>query len=212
MTDSAFRLPMFPLGSVLFPGAVLPLQVFEPRYLQMLAELIDGDGRFGVVLIERGSEVGGGDHRFVTATVARIVRVGDIDEERLAVVAIGEGRVRVAEWLADDPYPAAMVTPIDEAAPGDEATAALERVGVAFRRTRALASELGYDVGRLELELPEDAIEAAWYLCDSAPIEQLDRQRLLEASTVAERMALLEELLNDRSLLLEAQLGGYPPT
>lgn len=58
-------LPMFPLGSVLLPGSPLPLQVFEPRYRAMLDDCLAGDQRFGVVLIERGFEVGGGEQRLV---------------------------------------------------------------------------------------------------------------------------------------------------
>ena len=62
---------MFPLGNVLFPHAQLPLHVFEPRYRALAETCLAGDGEFGVVLIERGSEVGGGDTRFSIGTVAR---------------------------------------------------------------------------------------------------------------------------------------------
>jgi uncharacterized protein len=67
-------MPMFPLGTVLFPHALLPLHVFEPRYRLMTRRVLAGDGELGVVLIERGSEVGGGDTRFGVGTVARVVR------------------------------------------------------------------------------------------------------------------------------------------
>ena len=200
---------MFPLGSVLFPTAVLPLQIFEPRYLQMLAELVDDpDGRFGVVLIERGSEVGGGDQRFDVATVARILRVSKIDEYRLAVVTVGEERVRVVEWLPDDPYPAAMVEPIADADPPEGAPAALDGARNAFRRTLALASELGYDVGNVEDEMPDDPAAASWFLSAVSPLEEIDRQRLLEASDVVTRLGLIETMLQDRSFMLEARLSG----
>ena len=69
---------MFPLGGVLLPGAVLPLHVFEPRYRQLVVDCLaddDGDPEFGVTLIERGSEVGGGDQRTDVGVVARMVRV-----------------------------------------------------------------------------------------------------------------------------------------
>ena len=99
----ARRMRMFPLSSVLFPLGALPLHIFEPRYLAMVGEAIDDDGTFGVVLIERGSEVGGGDVRFGTGTSAQIVNAGFIDDERMAVMAVGEGRIRIEEWLGDDP-------------------------------------------------------------------------------------------------------------
>ena len=83
-----YLLPMFPLGSVLVPGAVLPLHVFEPRYRALVRSCLDsGEPEFGVVLIERGSEVGGGDVRFDVGTLARIVQAGRFDDGRLAVVA-----------------------------------------------------------------------------------------------------------------------------
>ena len=76
-------MPMFPLGTVLFPYAVLPLHVFEPRYRVMTRRCLDGDREFGVVLIERGSEVGGGDVRFGVGTIARIVQVAETARRRL---------------------------------------------------------------------------------------------------------------------------------
>ena len=114
------RLPMFPLGSVLFPGLGLPLRVFEPRYREMIADCLDGDRSFGVVLIERGSEVGGGEVRLRVATVARILDVSLQEDGTLGVFAVGTSRVEVLEWLPDAPYPAAVVTPlIDRSDPGD---------------------------------------------------------------------------------------------
>ena len=98
-------LPMFPLGTVLFPHAVLPLHVFEPRYRVMMRRCIDGDGEFGVVLIERGNEVGGGDTRFDIGTVARIVQAAELEDGRFAIAAVGLGRFQVVRWLAEDPYP-----------------------------------------------------------------------------------------------------------
>ena len=76
---------MFPLGSVLFPSAYLPLHVFEERYRQLVRDCLAGNGEFGVVLIERGSEVGGGDVRTEVGTVARIVEVTEFDDGRFAL-------------------------------------------------------------------------------------------------------------------------------
>src|SRR5581483_10007082 len=97
-------LPMFPLGTVLFPYLVLPLHVFEPRYRAMTRACLDGGGEFGTVLIERGHEVGGGDTRFAVGTVARIVEAAEFDYGRWALVTVGTRRITVEEWLPDDPY------------------------------------------------------------------------------------------------------------
>ncbi len=199
---------MFPLGTVLFPYGVLPLHVFEPRYLKMVSDALEDDGTFGVVLIERGQEVGGADHRFDVGCVARIVRAGRVAESRLAVVTIGVHRIRVEDWLADDPYPRASVADLDDAAPGDDL---VDRIAEAHRRHRtllALASELGADVGAGELELPDDPAAAAWTMCSAAPIEQLDRQRLLEIDDPVARVRTLVEALDDRIEVLRSRLGG----
>ena len=105
-------MPMFPLGSVLLPGAVLPLHVFEPRYRQLVSTASPTTAvspEFGVTLIERGCEVGGGDERTDVGVVARMVRVEALDGGRYALVAVGTRRIRVNAWLPDDPYPLADV-------------------------------------------------------------------------------------------------------
>src|SRR5688572_31807327 len=107
-------LPMFPLGGVLFPYAVLPLHVFEPRYRALTEACLTGDGQFGVVLIERGSEVGGGDTRFQVGTVARIVEAARLPDGRYVLAAVGTERFRVQRWLPEDPYPRAEIEMIAE--------------------------------------------------------------------------------------------------
>ena len=74
----ALPMPMFPLGTVLFPHMGLPLHVFEARYQALTRDCLDGNGEFGVVLIERGSEVGGGDTRFGVGTVALIAEAAEL--------------------------------------------------------------------------------------------------------------------------------------
>ena len=100
---------MFPLSTVLFPGAGLPLHVFEARYRALMAECLAGDGEFGVVLITRGSEVGGGDQRVDVGTLARIEQAAETEDGRMLVIARGVRRIRVESWLADGPYPRAAV-------------------------------------------------------------------------------------------------------
>src|SRR3954470_15658223 len=102
-------LPMFPLGSVLFPAMPLPLRVFEERYLTMLAHVLqDEPPEFGVVLIERGQEVGGGDIRFDVGTVARISDL-QVAEDGVGLVGLGGQRFEVLTWAEDDPFPQAEV-------------------------------------------------------------------------------------------------------
>ncbi len=105
---------MFPLGTVLFPYALLPLHVFEARYRLMMHRVLQSDREFGVVLIERGSEVGGGDTRFDVATVARVVQAVELPDGGFALSTVGMRRIRVRRWLDDDPYPRAEVVAFDD--------------------------------------------------------------------------------------------------
>jgi Lon protease-like protein len=204
---------MFPLGTVLVPGMLLPLQVFEPRYRQMLDDCLAGDHRFGVVLIERGSEVGGGDVRTDVGTLARIVQARELPDGRWAVVALGAERLRVNQWLPDDPYPRAETTPWPDepgADPGGSVDDARVTVVPLLRRAAALARELGLAAAPLDLELEDDPVVASYQATLAAPLGPADRQHLLAAPTVTDRWALLADLLPDQITLLEAQLtsGG----
>lgn len=203
-------LPMFPLEQVLFPCGILPLQVFEPRYRRLVAHCLAGDGHFGVVLIERGSEVGGGDCRLNVGTVATIERSAALPDGRLAMVARGGARLQVIRWLADDPYPISSVRlESDAGSPNSVETATtsspdahhpalVATAAAALRRAYALRSELGLGPAwPATLQLAKDPIAASWQLCDLAPLGAADRQHLLEMPTLCDRMHLLVSLISD---------------
>jgi Lon protease-like protein len=203
-------LAMFPLGSVLLPGAVLPLHVFEPRYHQLMTDCLAGTPEFGVVLIERGSEVGGGDVRTDVGTVARIVAAEEFAPGRWQVVAVGTRRLRVERWLDDDPYPRAEVVEWDDGDgdPGD--AGAYARLLGGAQAVLALARDAGLPVDVEDLDRLASSPPAAgsFAVAGLLPIGPLDRQRVLATGGVGARLALLEELLVDVRILLEARLGG----
>lgn len=197
---------MFPLGSGLLPSGVMPLHVFEPRYRAMIRHCLAADREFGVVLIERGKETGGGETRASIATVAQVLDATELDDGRWVVAAVGTRRVRVSEWLPDDPYPRAMIEDWPDA-PGDAVSP--ETVAERIRhlvRVLALVAELGHDVDP-DPDIATDPALAGYQIGVLAPIGAFDRQRVLTAPTVADRFALLEELLSDQELLLRARLG-----
>ncbi len=203
---------MFPLSTVLFPRSVLPLHVFEPRYRALVADCLAGSGEFGVVLIARGSEVGGGDERLGVGTVARIDRASSHSDGRWSLVTSGTRRVRIAEWLPDDPYPVAMVA---DAHPQPRATATddelLAAAVSAVRRSRALLSEAGRGAALPSgLQLDPDPEVAAWQVCGLAPISPFDKQRLLETDERGARLvevaALSSAVADDVHLLLSKGL------
>jgi Lon protease-like protein len=192
---------MFPLGSPLLPFASLPLHVFEPRYRAMLADCLAGSREFGVVLIERGSEVGGGDQRFDVGTVARIADVVPFPDGRSALTAVGTARLRVLEWLPEDPYPRARV----ELATDDVAADAEHRTRVehAFLHVLDLLRRLGADVP-VDVRLDADAVRAGWQA--AAPLGPLDAQRVLATDDPVERLDLVATCLDEIAQVLELRL------
>ncbi|HEY5700279.1 MAG TPA: LON peptidase substrate-binding domain-containing protein [Acidimicrobiales bacterium] len=195
---------MFPLGTVLFPTMLLPLHVFEPRYRALVDDCVAGDGEFGVTLIERGSEVGGGDVRTDVGTVARIVQVERFEDGRFAVAAVGTRRIRIERWLADDPYPRAEVVDWEDV--GTTETA-LDEADALFRRALAIAAELGEAPAPLDVELADDPAMATFQIGALAPLGPLDRQALLATERPDDRVTLLVAQLTDVVELLRARLG-----
>lgn len=205
-------LPMFPLGSVLLPGTVLPLHVFEPRYLAMMGDCAaEYDYEFGVALIERGSEVGGGDQRSRVGTVARMVQLGELGDGRLLVVCVGTRRIRVNAWLPDDPYPLADVDdwPDTGADVGSDDTwhEALATITGRVRRAAALAVELGDRAGDASTEMSDDPVLLSYQLAALLPVGSADTYRLLAAAGPVERIGLIGEMLDDVEALLQFRLS-----
>ncbi len=199
--------PMFPLGSVLLPGMVLPLHVFEDRYRALIRDCMAGDRQFGVTLIERGSEVGGGDIRAMAGCVAEILQAEELPDGRWAMVAVGSHRVRIRQWLPDDPYPRAEVEDWPDAGSVsvDDLIEPYTQRLATLRRVLALAVELGAEADPL-IELSDDPAVGSYQIGVLSPIGALDRQRLLTAPGPQERLDLLEELLEDQELMIRARL------
>jgi len=187
---------MFPLGTVLLPGAVLPLHVFEPRYRALVADCLAGEPEFGVVLIERGGEVGGGDIRRDVGTVARIVEVAALPDGRSALVTVGTRRIVVREWQPDDPYPQADVDDWPDVA-DDVAAGALDGVLAHLRRVLALQTELGDPSPPVATEVSDDVVLATYHASALAPLGPDDQYQLLAAPGPGVRLARLSTYLGE---------------
>jgi Lon protease-like protein len=203
-------LPMFPLGTVLFPHATLPLHIFEERYRALAETCLRADGRFGVVLIERGHEVGGGDARFGMGTVARIVDAARTPDGRYLLATVGTERFRIRKWLDDDPFPRAEIEVIGEPKRvPDVAGARKVEVQRLLGRVLALSAELGEAAAPVDAaRLADDPVRASFEAAAAAPIGPLDSQRLLELDDLGERFDALEALLVDAAEVLELRLAG----
>jgi Lon protease-like protein len=199
---------MFPLSAVLFPHSELPLHVFEPRYQELTADCLAADSEFGIVLIERGSEVGGGDSRSMVGTLARIESATPLEDGRFALITQATRRFRIRRWMGEHPYPSALIEELPDAAL-ESSDEPLDRALRAVRRVRALLSELG-EVAALPFEpdLGTTPDEIAWRLCALAPLTPFDAQRLLELDDPMERLRALEGLCDAFAADLHRLLAG----
>ena len=212
---------MFPLSTVLFPGATMPLHVFEPRYRALMRDCLAGDHRFGVILIERGSEVGGGDVRAALGTRGVITKSIELPDGRWLLHVVGESVIAVEEWLPDAPYPVALVrdvgpervdsVPAPPAAAADDEADVLLAATQKLRRARAMLAEHGGAPPLppdLALDGDGDADAASWELCAAAPLSSYDAQRLLGTEGTVPRARLLLELMEELELDLQRMLAS----
>lgn len=207
--SAAVPMPMFPLGTVLFPYVHLPLHVFEPRYRALVKDCLRNRNEFGVVLIERGHEVGGGDTRFGVGTVAHITESAELPDGRWVLNTLGTRRIRIETWLPDDPYPLALVTelprPEQDADPDSTTLAAAEQ---AVRRAIALNAELDQPGAPTNVRIDDEPRVAAWQLPAVAPLSAYDHQRLLEVDDADERLRLLTQLAAEAADVLAYRLSA----
>jgi Lon protease-like protein len=201
-------MPMFPLGTVLFPHVHLPLHIFELRYRALVNDCLRNRREFGVVLIERGHEVGGGDERFGVGTVARITDAAELPDGRWVVSTMGTRRIRIATWLPDDPYPLALVTDLSERGDAAIDTEALAAAEQAVRRAIALNAEMNEPGAPTNVTVDDEPPVKAWHLAALAPLSPIDQQRLLEEDDATERLRLLATFANEAADVLAYRLSG----
>ncbi|SDP72913.1 hypothetical protein SAMN04489867_3645 [Pedococcus dokdonensis] len=204
------RLPLFPLGTVLVPGATLPLQLFEPRYLELLSDLVNGadDPDFGVVAIRQGHEVGPDAVRDLheVGCVARVVQAARVDDGRYLVVSTGVRRFHLDALLAGagTAYLTGEVTLLEEHTGDAGAVAELaDRLRVALHD---YATTLGAD----DPAWPDDPEELSYAVGTAVGLDLGDRQRLLAATDTETRLRLGLRLVR-REHQLTRTLGVVPP-
>jgi len=198
----------------MLPGEDLPLRIFEPRYSALVDDcLAMDDPAFGVVLIEAGREVGGGDSRNDVGTLAHIAEVADFGDGRYRLNCVMAERIRVLEWQPDNPYPRAAVEvwPDEpgESVAADDIRDVEDRMVALFER---IASSQGADVNARDIVAGADAAPdaAMWLyaLTTRLPMGQADRYAVLAAPTVAARVSALRDAVETVSALVEFQLSG----
>ena len=204
------ELALFPLHVVLFPGRLLPLHIFENRYRTMLADLLEGDRRFGVVAIRAGAEVGGDAEIHAVGTIARLDDVKALPDGRADVLARGERRFRVVRTLPGRPYARAEVEPLEDEEPGADAGALADEVRAALA---PYLTGLGAPPELLD-RLPADPRQLAYVAASSLQTEIPQQQRLLELDSVEARLSATLRLLRREQRISEAfgTVGSLRPS
>ena len=199
-------MPMFPLGSVLMPAMPLPLRIFEPRYLKLLGDLVASENpEFGVVLIERGQEVGGGEKRMSLGTIASVTDIGT-SEEFYGLESVGSRRFRVNAWLPDDPYPIADIDFLPDLIWDDTLMPSRVHLETKVRQLLAFASEFGDLQYSADVELSDDPMEACWQLAGVLPIGQLDQMDLIGSQSAEELIKRSYEIVTSADETLRAMM------
>lgn len=205
-------MPLFPLGTVLYPGVLLPLHIFEDRYRQLIRDLLAqpaGPRRFGVVAIKEGREVGtdGVTALHEIGCTAELQRVEAYDDGRFDIIAVGASRFRLVRVDASQPLVGEVELLPDVCT--DEATRLSGRAVRMFGSYRkALLTAQGLAVNEPP-ELPDDPVERSYLIAAAMLVEMSDKQDLLATSTVDERLTLEMALLRRESALV-SQLSTRP--
>jgi len=193
-------LPLFPLGTVLFPGMPMPLHVFEPRYRQLMEDHGDDMLPFGISLIKGTREPGRDWEAHAVGTAASILRRRQRADGRWDIVVEGERRYRVLAIDHSRAYDVATIEWLDDEI-GDpaEADTLLRTVTAQFQRYVSGITRL---TGRefTGIDLVDEPIRASYDLTSRLPLHTWERQRLLEAKTAVDR-------LNELSLIVERELA-----
>jgi uncharacterized protein len=199
-------LPLFPLGAVLFPGALMPLHIFEPRYRLLIRRCLERQRPFGIVLIRNGPEVGDGAEPYDVGTEAKIVAQSPLPDGRSYIVTRGERRFAVESVIAGaEPYLMGQVRYLDE----PEGDRAVDRAGVAREALGAylLAVVAVTEDARGERALADDLRNAppsdlAYRIAGSLAVDAPQQQALLELETASARLEEETRILNRETELL----------
>lgn len=210
-------MPLFPLGMVLFPGVVLPLRIFEPRYQMLMEHLLDRpDGtprEFGVVAIRQGWEVGTGgvSALYDVGCTTRLRQVARDEDGTYAVVTVGYQRFRIERVDGESqPYFQAEITRLpDDIAPGSEARVLAGAVAALYRDHVAALADAQHIEPIDEAELPDDPVLLASLVAASTPLDLADQQGLLATPDVVTRLRAELRLLKREATMLR-RVGAVP--
>lgn len=205
MSELQKHLPIFPLNVVLFPNAVLPINVFEDRYKTMVRHCLDGDSRFGIALIKSGTEVGDPAEPYHVGTVANIKRVDQMENGRILLGVKGGSRFRITELTQIHPYLEGAVEVLND---DEQATVTDQDI----ENTRQLATQyvrllLGIRGGWVrEVEMPSDPCDLSFFVSAMVQVGLPEKQALLEELSVEKRINAGRQIMDRESVALRKKV------
>jgi Lon protease-like protein len=191
------EIPLFPLNTVLFPGATLPLHIFEDRYKEMISACIDERRPFGVLLIRKGFEVGDLAEPFEVGTTAHIARVDELEEGKMNLLCLGGKRFRTVKVTNNDPYLTGEVEFLETTATDDpQAKELSDDAGSLFAEYVRLYLAMSNQWAR-SIEMPGEPDLLADFIASRLGVDPKTKQRLLEELSTRTRLALEVQILGE---------------
>lgn len=188
MSLDTVNLPLFPLFSVLFPGATLPLHIFEERYKEMINFCVERQSPFGVVLIKSGKEVGGVAKPYSVGTEAKITQVKKLEEGKMNVLAFGLSRFKIRKIIQETPYPVGEIQYWDDEISEEKNLRENSgKLAQLIRQYLQLVTMLASQP-LPKIHLPKDPIKLSYLAAELLPVDLATKQELLEEALVWQRL------------------------
>ncbi|MGO1500586.1 MAG: LON peptidase substrate-binding domain-containing protein [Marinobacter sp.] len=186
------KVPVFPLNSVVLPGGRVPLQLFEPRYIDMLTYCLKNDQGFVIILLRDGAETGRMASFYEIGTYVRIIDFQQLDNGLLGITVEGDAKVSITDsWQQDDGLNMGDVILLPAEASGDIPSGLYELPSVLRALFRhPVIHELGMSVDY------DDARDVGWRLTELLPLSKQDKQHLVEMQDPLARLSRLQALLD----------------
>ena len=204
MTTEMRNLPLFPLHTVLFPGATIPLQIFEDRYKEMINYCLESDSMFGIVLIKEGDEVGGPAIPHHVGTVAKITNAREISGGRIYISVLGTKRFRINEIVQDTPYLVAEVevgeSEDDPYIPEDELSSIKKAASEYVKHLLSIRG--GWAT---HTPPPPNPVELSYFLAQLLQIDMTKRQDILGNNSCRDRLDACKKYLEQANASLSIQ-------
>ena len=202
--STILTIPLFPLHTVLFPLSPLQLHIFEERYKTMISECLENERPFGVVLIQKGRDIGGAAVPFEIGCTARIIDVQKLEEGRMNLLAVGENRFRLLDYMVgEDAYMIGTVEFLEEETiPSEQVEKPVTTTAILTYRYLELLSECaGLQIPNIEL--PSDASSLGFYIAAIAQMPANEKQNLLTTTNPLHRLEVEQVFLEKQIKELE---------